>query len=60
MSLSSFFAASPAKFKITFADADTRRTVTAKVGDKETEMFLFSAMDNVCGTVSCGSHPRAP
>jgi len=51
MSLSSFFTGAPAKFKVTFADADTRQTVTTKVNEKDVEQYLFSASDNVCGTV---------
>lgn len=51
MSLTSFFTGAPAKFKVTFADADTRRTVTTKVNDREVDQFLFNAVDNVCGTV---------
>ena len=51
MSLTSFFTGAPAKFKVTFADADTRRTVTTKVNDREVDQFLFDAVDNVCGTV---------
>ena len=51
MSLTSFFTGAPAKFKLTFADADTRQTVTTKVNEKDVEQYLFSASDNVCGTV---------
>ena len=51
MSLTSFFTGAPAKFKVTFADADTRQTVTTKVNEKDVEQYLFSASDNVCGTV---------
>ena len=59
MSLSSFFTGAPAKFKLTFADADTRQTVTTKVNDKDVEQYLFGAVDNVCGTVcaTVSCHP---
>ena len=53
MSLSTFFTGAPAKFRVTFADAETRQTVATKVNDKDVEQYLFSAVDNVCGTVPC-------
>ena len=62
MSLASLFTGSPAQFKLTFADVDTRRTVSCKLNEKDVEQYLFTADDNVCGTVRLwpSARRRAP
>lgn len=50
--MSSMFGGSAARIIIDFADASTRKTVSVRQPDgKEEEQYLFSASDDVCGTV---------
>lgn len=42
----------PARVVIRFSDADTRQTITVRQPDgRDEEQYLFSAADNICGTV---------
>ena len=50
--LSSLFGGQPARIAIKFADADTRTQVVTKPADgKGEQQYLFSASDNIIGTV---------
>ena len=51
-----FGGAGPARIEVKFADADSRSTVAQKTPDGrptgEPPQYLFTAADNICGTVS--------
>ena len=61
MSLLSSFVGSAARVVVQFADAERRQTVTVRQPDgRDQEQYLFSAGDNVCGTVSYSLHIHYP
>lgn len=60
MKLAETLFGSAAKVSLRFADAETRRTVPVKVGDKEEQQFLFGPDDNITGTVNCAHRSTPP